>query len=151
MKKILYLFLPILMLSLFGCNSESFDKNNFKQYYSEEFVDEKAVNNMDTPYIIVTFEHNYEIDKTAISEKLTMEEVKEFIRNQREKSKEYFSLNNKNLLDSMNLKLENEKVYISNYSNCIFIELDQNKSIEYYDELLLRIKSYDYVQSAYYR
>lgn len=151
MKKILYLFLPILMLSLFGCNSESFDKNNFKQYYSEEFVDEKAVNNMDTPYIIVTFDHNYEIDKTAISEKSTMEEVKEFIRNQREKSKEYFSLNNKNLLDSMNLKLENEKVYISNYSNCIFIELDQNKSIEYYDEVLLRIKSYDYVQSAYYR
>lgn len=151
MKKILYLFLPILMLSLFGCNSESFDKNNFKQYYSEEFVDEKAVNNMDTPYIIVTFDHNYEIDKTAISEKSTMEEVKEFIRNQREKSKEYFSLNNKNLLDSMNLKLENEKVYISNYSNCIFIELDQNKSIEYYDDVLLRIKSYDYVQSAYYR
>lgn len=151
MKQILYLFLPILMLSLFGCNSESFDKNNFKQYYSEEFVDEKAVNNMDNPYIIVTFDHNYEIDKTAISEKSTMEEVKEFIRNQREKSKEYFSLKNKNLLESMNLKLENEKVYISNYSNCIFIELDQNKSIEYYDEVLLRIKSYDYVQSAYYR
>ena len=81
---------------------------------------------------------------------MNIKEVKEFIKNQRDKTKDYFSQNNKNLFDNMNLELENEKVYISNYSNCIFIELDVNKSNEYYDELLLKIKSYDYVQSAYY-
>ena len=150
MKRLLYLFLPLLILSLFGCNSERINSNNFTQYHSEEFVNEKAINNMDIPHIVISFNHSYEIDKSVISEKSTIKEVKEFIKNQRDKTKDYFSQNNKNLFDNMNLELENEKVYISNYSNCIFIELDVNKSNEYYDELLLKIKSYDYVQSAYY-
>lgn len=149
MKKILYLILPLLVFSLIGCANESLN-NNFNQYHSEEFVDEKAVNNMDIPHIVISFNLNYEIDKSTLLEESTMEEVKEFIKNQREKTKDYFSQNNKKLLNNMNLELKNEKVYISNYSNCVFIELDENKSIEYYDELLLKINSYDYVQSAYY-
>lgn len=149
MKKILYLILPLLVFSLIGCANESL-KNNFNQYHSEEFVDEKAVNNMDIPHIVISFDLNYEIDKSTLLEESTMEEVKEFIKNQREKTKDYFSQNNKKLLNNMNLELKNEKVYISNYSNCIFIELDENKSTEYYDKLLLKINSYDYVQSAYY-
>ena len=80
-------------------------KNNFNQYHSEEFVDEKAVNNMDIPHIVISFDLNYEIDKSTLLEESTMEEVKEFIKNQREKTKDYFSQNNKKLLNNMNLEL----------------------------------------------
>lgn len=149
MKRLLYLFLISLMLSLFSCGNQSIN-NNVNQYYLENFVYENTINNMNMPYIIVSFNYSYEIDKSKISENATMDEVKEFVNNHREATKDYFFQNNKKLFDNMSLELENEKVYISNFSNCIFIELDENKSNEYYEELLIKIKSFDYVQSAYY-
>lgn len=149
MKRLLYLFLTSLILSFFSCDSQSIN-NNVNQYYSEDFVYENTINNMNMPYIIVSFNYSYEIDKSKISENATMDEVKEFVNNHRETTKDYFSQNNKKLFDNMSLELENEKVYISNFLNCIFIELDENKSNEYYDQLLIKIKSFDYVQSAYF-
>lgn len=147
MKKIVLLFLLILSLALVGCQKES--KTNL--LYSEHFVDEDIVDILEKPQIVIVFKNSLEIDKPGVSDKLSIQEVKDIIKDQREKNKEFYSINNKKLLDSMSLNLENEKVFISNYSNCIFIELNENKSNSYYDELLLTISSYDFVLETYYK
>lgn len=150
MKKIVLLMLLCLTVSLFGCNAEnSFNSSKTNLNYSEQFVSEEFISSINKPQIVIAFKYTFDNGKPEINEKLTVEQVQEIIRQQRKENKEFYSKINQELFESMTLDLENEKVYISTYSNCVFIELDENKSNSFYSDLIKNVESYDFVNEVY--
>ena len=147
MKKLVNLFfITVICFVLFGCiknndlNSLNFEKFVFE---NESFGIEGKItdgifenNELAEKYqVILELYDNYEPLEKPTKE-LSMKEAKEFLKENRERTKEHYSSANKELCEELDLYSLEGEIEISNYSPFIFISYENTDN---YDVTLLKL------------
>lgn len=158
MKKIVSLFLiAVIGFVLFGYNND-LNSNNFEKFVFENecFGIEGKINDeifeniehSEKYQVVLELYDNYEPLEKPTKE-LSIEEAKEFLRNNRERTKEHYSSVNKNICEELGLYSLEGEFEISNYSPFIFVTYENIDNYDVVFKKLVELSEKDQIIKIY--
>lgn len=160
MKKIVCLFLTVIIsLFFFGCQV-NYKSNNLNLekivFENENFGIEGIINDdifengeqIEKYQVVIELYDQYESLEKPIKE-LSMEEAKTVLRDNRERTKEYYSSINQKICEEIDLYRLEGKFEISNYSPFIFISYDNIDNYEVTLSKLIELSEKEQIKKIY--
>lgn len=137
MKKIINLFLVVLIcVAYYGLIDKSVNREfdfNKVVFENECFLSEKNgivditknINELEKYQVVIEFIDKYEVAAKPDKE-ITMDEAKEYIKNNRNKTKEFYSEYNNKLCKELMINDLSDDIEISKYSPFVFVNINDN-------------------------
>ena len=160
MKKLVNLFfITVICFVLFGCiKNNDLNSLNFEKFVFEnesfgiegKITDDIFENNelAEKYQVILELYDNYEPLEKPTKE-LSMKEAKEFLQENRERTKEHYSSANKELCEELDLYSLEGEIEISNYSPFIFISYENTDNYDVTLSKLIELSEKEQIKKIY--